>query len=249
MFTFEPGPDLLRDRVILVTGAGDGIGRAVAHACAGAGATVVLLGRTQHKLESLYDEIMQQGWPEPIIHPVDLGKFTEEDSHNLAMALEQNCGRLDGIVHNAAMLGSLTPIPLYKMALWDEVMHMNLKVPLLISRACIPLLRQAEDAAILFTSTDTREKSCAYWGAYGVSKAAIDALMHILADELENNTPIRVHGINPGAVRTRMRAVAYPGEDLNTLPTPDQVVPAYLYLLGGPARDWHGKLLHVQQPD
>lgn len=246
MFAFDYGPDLLHDRVILVTGAGDGIGRAVATGCASAGATVVLLGRTQHKLESLYDEIMLHGWPEPIIHPVDLSNFTEEDSHTLASALEQNCGRLDGIVHNAALLGSLTPIPLYKMALWDEVIHMNLKVPLLISRACIPLLTQAEDAAILFTSTDSREKSAAYWGAYGVSKAAIDALTQILADELENNTPIRVHGINPGAVRTRMRAVAYPGEDLNTLPSPDEVVPAYLYLLGGPARDWHGKLLHVQ---
>lgn len=247
MFTFEYGPDLLRDRVILVTGAGDGIGRAVAHGCARAGATVILLGRTQHKLESLYDEIINEGLPEPIIHPVDLGKFTEEDSHSLAIAVEQNCGRLDGIVHNAAMLGSLTPLPLYNMELWDQVMQMNLKVPLLISRACIPLLSRAEDAAILFTSTSTREKSSAYWGAYGVSKAAIDALTQILADELENNTPIRVHGIDPGAVRTRMRAVAFPGEDLNTLPTPDQVISAYLYLLGGEAREWHGKLLHVQE--
>lgn len=249
MFEFSPPADLLHERVILVTGAGDGIGRAVARACAQHGATVVLLGRTQHKLESLYDEIVEQNWPEPIIHPLDLRQLNEDDSHQLADALQQNCGRLDGIVHNAALLGSLTPVPLYNMALWDEVMHMNLKVPLLLSRACIPLLAAREDAAILFTSTDEREKSSAYWGAYGVSKAGIDALTRILADELENNTPVRVHGINPGPVRTRMRTVAYPGEDPEQLVRPDDVVTAYLYLLGTPARDWHGKLLHIQAQD
>lgn len=249
MFDYAAPVNLLHGRVILITGAGDGIGREVALGCATAGATVILLGRTQHKLESLYDEITGSGWPEPIIHPADLGKFSEQDGDTLADALAQNCGRLDGIVHNAALLGSLTPLAQYKMSLWEQVMHLNLTVPLLISRACIPLMKQSQDSAILFTSTDEHEKSAAYWGAYGVSKAGIDALTRILADELETNTRIRVHGINPGPVRTRMRAVAYPGEDLNRLPAPGQLLPAYLYLLGGDARAWHGKLLHVQQPN
>lgn len=246
MFEYQASPDLLKDRVILVTGAGDGIGRAAALAYAQHGATVVLLGRTQHKLESLYDDIVNQQWPEPIIHPFDLLKANEENIYQLTDALAQNCGRLDGILHNAALLGSLTPLQQYKLDLWDEVMLVNVKVPLMLSRACIPLLQQASDSAIVFSSTDLREKTAAYWGAYGVSKSAQDSLMSIMADELETNTSIRVHAVNPGPCRTRMRAVAYPGENPNTITEPAGLIAAYLYLMGPDARPMHGQCLNAQ---
>ena len=247
MFEYQASPELLKDRVILVTGAGDGIGRAAALAYAEHGATVILLGRTQHKLESLYDEIVANNWPEPIIHPLDLSKLGEEDAQQLALSIEQNCGRLDGILHNAALLGSLTPMQQYSLELWDQVMHMNVKVPLMLSRACLPLLQQAEDSAVIFTSTDTHEKTAAYWGAYGASKAALDAIASILADEVETNTSIRVHAINPGPTRTRMRAVAFPGENPNTVPAPDELVAGYLYLMGPAGKALHGQCLDVQK--
>ena len=246
MFEYQASPDLLNDRVVLVTGAGDGIGRAAALAYAEHGATVVLLGRTQHKLETLYDEIIANKWPEPVIHPLDLSKVDEPQMQQLALSLEQNCGRLDGILHNAALLGSLTPMQQYKLELWDQVMRMNLKVPLMLSRACLPLLQQANDSAIVFTSTDSREKTTAYWGAYGVAKAAQDSLMQILADELETNTSIRVNAINPGPTRTRMRAVAYPGENPGTVAAPSELVSGYLYLMGPDSKDLHGQCLNVQ---
>ena len=246
MFDYQASPDLLQDRVILVTGAGDGIGRAAALAFAEHGATVILLGRTQHKLEKLYDDIIANDWPEPIIHPLDLAKLDEQGALQLAAALEQNCGRLDGILHNAALLGSLTPLQQYKLDLWEQVMHVNVNVPLLISRACLPLLGEASDSAIVFTSTDDHEKDSAYGGAYGISKAAQDSLMHILADELETNTTIRVHAVNPGACRTRMRAVAFPGEDPQSVSAPSELVSGYLYLMGADARPHHGKCLDLQ---
>lgn len=246
MFDYSADQDLLKDRVILVTGAGDGIGRAAALAYAEHAATVILLGRTQHKLEKLYDEIVANNWPEPIIHPLDLNKLDEQGALQLAAAIDQNCGRLDGILHNAALLGSLTPMQQYNLELWDQVMHVNIKVPLLISRACLPLLNLASDSAIVFTSTDSGEKSTAYWGAYGVSKAAQDALMQILADELETNTPIRVHAVNPGICRTHMRNVAFPGEDPNSLIEPSALMAGYLYLMGADATPHHGKCLNIQ---
>lgn len=246
MFDYHAKPDLLKDRVILVTGAGDGIGRVAALAYAQHGATVILLGRTQRKLEQLYDDIIANDWPEPIIHPLDLGKLDEPAAMQLAAAIQQNCGRLDGILHNAAMLGSLTPLSQYNLELWQQVMHVNLNVPLLISRACLPLLVQASDSAIVFTSTDEQEKTSAYWGAYGISKAAQDSLMYIFADELEANTPVRVHGINPGRCRTRMRQVAFPGEDPSTATDPAELTTGYLYLMGPDARQHHGKCLDLQ---
>lgn len=248
MFEYHARPDLLKDRVILVTGAGDGIGRNAALAYASHGATVILLGRTQQKLEKVYDEIMEKKFPEPIIHPLDLLKTDEQGMHGLALSIEQNCGRLDGILHNAALLGSLTPMQQYSLDLWEQVMHVNLKIPMLMSRACLPLLLQADDSAIIFTSTDSFEKSSAYWGAYGVSKAAQDALMKIFADELETNTKVRIHGINPGTCRTRMRAVAFPGENPESVPEPAELMPAYLYLMGPDAKPHHGKCLDAQTP-
>ena len=229
---WQPAPDLLAERVVLITGAGDGIGRELARQCAGAGATVILLGRTLRKLEAVYDEIIAAGAPEPVIHPMDLAGARPEDYITLAEALESQFGRLDALVHNAAMLGSLTPITHYPGERWYEVMQTNLHAPFLLTQACLGLLNAADRGRLLFVSDAVGRHARAYWGAYAASKSATEALMQTLAAELETNTGIRVNSLDPGAVRTRMRTQAYPGEDPTPLPQPAEVIDAFLYLLG-----------------
>ena len=229
---YTAAQDLLKDRVIIVSGAGDGIGRDVAKAYAAHGATIILVGRTTHKLEAVFDEIVAAGHPEPAIFPMQLHEATDEDYVGLAAGINNEFGRLDGLVHNAAELGSLTPIDHYSAELWQRTLQVNLTAPFLLTKACLPLLRQAPDAAILFTSTDEYEKSSAYWGGYAVSKQGLDAFMYVLADELENNSSIRVTSINPGPIRSNMRCKAYPGEDPNTIPEVSTIIPTYLYLMG-----------------
>jgi NAD(P)-dependent dehydrogenase (short-subunit alcohol dehydrogenase family) len=243
---YRPGPTLLADRVILVTGAGDGIGRAVALACATHGATVVLLGRTVAKLESVYDAIVSAGAPRPAIYPMDLEGALPDDYLDLAERLESELGRLDGLLHNAGLLGSLTPIEHYDPMEWLRVMQVNLNAPFLLTQSCLALLKRAEDASLLFTSSGVGRRGRAYWGAYSASKFAVEALMQILADELDRNSRVRVNSINPGPVRTAMRASAYPGENPQTLPAPHDIVLPYLYLLGPDSRDVRGQALDAQ---
>lgn len=246
MPAYHARPDLLKDRVILVTGAGDGIGKAAALAFAGHGATVVLVGKTTKKLEKVYDAIVAAGGPEPVLHPMNLEGATPEHYAELAEALQREFGRLDGLLHNAAWLGSITPIEHYPPEQWLRVMHINLNAPFLMTRALLPLLRQSESASVVFTSSGVGRKGRAYWGAYAVSKFGIEGLAQILADEVETNTAIRVNCLNPGATRTHMRAVAFPGEDPMTLPTPEDIMPAYLYLMGPDSRDVRGLSLDAR---
>ena len=246
---YKPASSLLQDRVILVTGAGDGIGKAAAKIYARYGATVVLTGRTSHKLEAVYDEIIAEGLSEPAIFPLDLSSAEDNDFLGLAGGIAQEFGRLDGLLNNAAELGSLTPIDHYPHELLQRILKVNLEAPFALTQACLPLLRQAEDAAILFSSTVSYEKSAAYWGAYGISKQGLDAFMRILADELENNTNIRVNSIDPGAVRTRLRHLAYPAEDMNLLAMPDDVALHYLYMMSPDSQGVHGQLIHAQTPE
>ena len=243
---YQPSPTLLAERVILITGAGDGIGRAVALACATHGATVVLLGRTVAKLESIYDEIVAAGAPRPAIYPLDLEGAVPDHYLELAERIEAELGRLDGLLHNAALLGSLTPIEHYDPVEWLRVMQVNLNAPFLLTRACLALLKRAEDASLLFTSSGVGRRGRAYWGAYSASKFGVEALMQILADELDENSHVRVNSINPGRVRTAMRASAYPGENPQTLPAPQDIVLPYLYLLGPDSRGVHGQALDAQ---
>lgn len=242
---YLPADDLLKDRIILITGAGDGIGATAAKSYAQHGATVILLGRTTAKLEKVYDEIVDGGYPQPAIIPMDLEGATYDDYLMVADTIEKEFGRLDGLLHNAAFLGALTPIQQYDLKLWAQVLQINLTAPFLLSRACISLLNKSGDARMIFTSSGVAHKGRAYWGAYGVSKAGQDNLMEILADELENNTSIRVNSIDPGRVRTRMRALAYPGEDPGTIPTPEEIMPTYLYLMGPDSKGITGKIYHV----
>ena len=238
--------DLLAERVILVTGAGDGIGKAVSLACAVHGATVILLGRTVHKLESVYDDIVTAGGPKPAIYPMDLEGAVPEDHRQLAQRVDAELGRLDGLLHNAGLLGTLTPLEHYDTLEWLRVMQVNVNAPFLLSQACLPLLKRAPDASLLFTSSGVGRCGRAYWGAYSVSKFAVEGMMQVLADELDENARVRVNSINPGQVRTRMRAAAYPAENPDDLPTPQDIVHAYLYLLGPDSHGVHGKTLDAQ---
>lgn len=230
--TYVASEDLLRARVVLITGAGDGIGRAVARAAAGCGATVVLLGRTTSKLESVYDEILAAGSPRPAILPFDLTADNAPDYVAIADKIAEEYGRLDGLVHNAGVLGKLAPIEHYDTDLWSTVLHVNLTAVFLLTRACLPLLRQSGDASLLFTSSGVGRKGRAYWGAYAASKFATEGLMQILAQETEDAGKIRANTINPGATRTAMRALAYPAEDRDKLARPEDIVQPYLFLLG-----------------
>jgi len=238
--------DLLAERVILVTGAGDGIGKAVSLACAVHGATVILLGRTVHKLESVYDDIVTAGGPKPAIYPMDLEGAVPEDHRQLAQRVDAELGRLDGLLHNAGLLGTLTPLEHYDTLEWLRVMQVNVNAPFLLSQACLPLLKRAPDASLLFTSSGVGRRGRAYWGAYSVSKFAVEGMMQVLADELDENARVRVNSINPGQVRTRMRAAAYPAENPDDLLMPQDIVHAYLYLLGPDSHGVHGKTLDAQ---
>lgn len=246
MFHYNAPADLLKDRIILVTGAGEGIGRAAAKHYAAHGATVVLLGRTLEKLESLYDEIENAGHPQPAIVPMNLDSATEHDYIELSNQLYDEFGHLDGILHNAGLLGMRTSVENYDPITWEQVMRVNVHAPFLMTQALLPLLQRSGDASIVFTSSGVGRKGRAYWGAYAVSKFATEGMMQVLADELENTPNIRINAINPGATRTQMRAYAYPAEPPENNPTPDEIMPLYLYLMGADSRQVNGQSLDAQ---
>ena len=231
----------LSNRIVLITGAGDGIGKAMALAAAASGATVVLLGRTTSKLEAVYDEIVDAGHPEPGIVPMDLLRAGVEDVTALAQVIETNYGHLDCLLHNASILGERVPFENYSLSEWEQVMQVNLSAVVLLTRLLLPLLQKSDDARLLFTSSSVGETPRAYWGAYAVSKYGMEGFAKLLAEELENTSKIRVNIINPGATRTTMRAAAYPTEDPRDLKTPADLVPLYLYLMGPEGRAEHGR--------
>jgi NAD(P)-dependent dehydrogenase (short-subunit alcohol dehydrogenase family) len=242
---YRPSPDLLEGRVILVTGAGDGLGRAAALGFAAYGAQVALLGRTEAKLEAVYDAIVEADGPRPAIVPLDLERAGPADFASLAGLLESELGGLDGVLHAAATLGTLTPLELFEPEVWQQVLRVNLTAPFLLTRACLPLLRRSEDASVLFLSCDAGRRGRAYWGAFAVSKFGLEGLMQVLADEAEVSTSLRVNSLNPGPMRTRQRTRAFPGEDPNVNPIPAQVVPALLYLMGPEGRQIRGQTLDL----
>jgi NAD(P)-dependent dehydrogenase (short-subunit alcohol dehydrogenase family) len=238
--------DLLHDRVILITGAGDGIGRTAALTFAEHGARSILLGRTQAKLEAVYDEILAGGWPRPSIAVMDLAAAQGDDFAQLADSTRQEFGRLDGLLHNAGILGDRSPIEHFEVSKWLEVMHVNLNTPFVLTQTLLPLLQASGDASIVFTSSGVGRRGRAYWGAYAVSKFGIEGLSQVLADETSAQGRIRVNCINPGATRTAMRRAAYPGEDPETLPLPEALMGPYLYLIGPDSRGVTGQSIDCQ---
>ena len=241
MNSFDPishvaSPDELKDRVIAITGASSGIGRAVALACARYGASVILIGRNARKLEAVHGEIEAAGGPEPIIALLDLEKAIAGDYDKLAAAVLERYGRLDGLLHNAGLLGTLSPIEHYDVPTWCRVMHINVTAAFALTQVLLPALKKSTDASVLFTASGVGRKGRAYWGAYAVSKFALEGLSQVLSAELEGISAVRVNTLNPGRVRTMMRRQAYPAEDLNTLPLPETIVGPYIALLGPASR-------------
>ena len=233
--------DALRDNVILVTGAGDGIGKAAALSFASAGAHVILLGRTQDKLEQVYDQIEQSTETRPIIFPYDLNTLNPDIAREMAYAIEQEYGRLDGVLFNASALGSKMAIEQYPEQEWLDVMNTNVNSAFYLTKALLPLLKAADAGRILFTTSSVGRKGRAYWGAYAVSKFATEGLMQTLADELGAISPVRTFAVNPGGTRTAMRASAYPGEDPADVPPPEDHMPLYRFLMSEASEPYNGQ--------
>jgi len=228
---FSPAAKCLANKVILVTGAGDGIGRTAAKTFAAQGASIILVGRTLQKLEAVYDEIEAAGDPQAAIYPLDFQIAHEQSFIDMCNAISDEFGQLDGILHNAADLGQRTPLANYAPDVWLRVMQVNVNAPFMLTQALLPLLTRAPNASIVFTGSSVGYQGRAYWGAYAASKAAAENLMQTLADELEETTLVRANSINPGATRTKMRAGAYPGEDPSTVKAPEDLMRDYLYLM------------------
>ena len=226
----------LSGRAILITGASGGLGRPLALACAARGATVVLHGRVVRKLEAIYDEIVAAGHPQPTILPLDFATATTEDFGNVAGAIRAQLGRLDGIVHTAAFLGSLGPVEHQSFDVWQKVLRVNLAAAMALTRATLPLLSVAPDAAVVFTLDTRATDPRAYWGAYVAAKAGILALATTLADEWEARANLRVNAIVPGPMRSPLRMLTHPAEDRSALPFPASLVPLYVFLLGAQSK-------------
>ena len=240
MASYQPQKNLLVGRTILVTGASDGIGRVAAITYAQHGADVLLLGRDRKKLEAVNDEITTTTATSPLIIPFDLLKLHAQSESELTDSLRDSVERLDGILHNASLLGSKVPLAHYQSNEWESVMHVNVTAAFLLTKALLPALERSSDASVIFTSSGVGRKGRAYWGAYAVSKFATEGMMEVLADEV-SDTNIRVNSLNPGGTRTTMRAAAYPAEDPMTLPTPQEHMPLYLYLIGPDSRGVNGE--------
>ncbi len=229
--TVTARPDLLAGKIIFVTGATSGLGRALALDCARSGATVILSGRNGTKLERLYDEIEALGAPQPAIAVLDLATATAPEYDGLAELVGSEFGRLDGLVHAAGLLGDRSPIGQYDVPTWCKMLHVNLTAPFILTQVLMPRLRTSSDASVIFVSSGVARTPKPFWGAYAVAKAGVESLRSMLSQELENAPAIRVNSVNPGRMRTPMRAAAYPGEDPRTVPTPETVTGTFLYLL------------------
>ena len=240
-------PDLLNDRIILITGASDGIGRALAIRAAELGGQIILHGRNVKKLEKVYDEIDSiKSAPRPSIAVVDLASANSNAYESLASNLEQEYGRLDGLVHNAGIIGGRFSIEQYDAVQWQQVMHVNVTAAFALTQVLLPMLKQADDPSVIFTSSGVGRTGRAHWGAYAVSKFATEGLSQVLADE-HRSGKLRANCVNPGATRTNMRLEAYPAEDRDALKRPEEILAPYLYLLGPDSRGVTGESFDAQQ--
>ncbi|MGR5119273.1 YciK family oxidoreductase [Vibrio astriarenae] len=242
---YSVSSNALEGKVILVTGAGAGIGKQAAISYAQHGATVILLGRTVKKLEQTYDEIESAGYPKPAIVPLDMMGASKQNYLDMVDTIEGQFGKLDGVLHNAGALGVISPFDQIEEKIFDEVMQVNVKATFIMTQALIPLLKKSNDARIIFTSSTVGHQGRAFWGAYSISKFATEGMMQILADEF-SDSPIRVNAINPGGTRTSMRASAFPAEDADLLKTPLDIIPLYLYLMAPEGQSVHGQCIDAQ---
>lgn len=243
---YSPKPDCLAGKSILVTGAGAGIGRVAALTYAKYGATVLLLGKTSSKLESVYDEIEAQGSPEPAMLPMNLERAGYAEMQQLSTLIEQEIGQLDGILHNASILGALTPLEMYDTDTFERVMKVNFTAVFMLTQALLPLVRAADNGSVVFTSSTVGTHPRAFWGAYALSKQGVEGMSDIFTQETHSTTNLRFNCINPGATRTNMRAHAYPGEDPMTLKTPEEIMSAYVCLMSDDSIGVRGEVIALQ---
>ena len=244
---FVPDAALLKGRVILITGAGSGLGRALAIGCARAGANVILSGRNGTKLDRVYDEIESLGGAaQPAIAVLDLAAATAVEYDALARTIDTEFGRLDGVVHAAALLGDRTPLEQYDVPLWCKVLHVNLTAPFILTQVLLPALRKSADASVIFVSSGVVKQARPFWGAYAVSKAGLESVRAMLFEELEGEANLRFNSVNPGRIRTAMRAAAYPAEDPNAVPSAESVTGPFLYLLSERGRGIDGRFIDAQ---
>lgn len=246
MFTYTAPPDLLKDRNILVTGAGSGLGKAAALAYARHGANVILLGRTEKKLEATYDAIVANGDAEPTLMVLDLQRAGEADYNQLAEILAAEFGSLHGLLHSAGVSAPALPLQYQSLSQWTQLLQVNLTAGFALTKTCLPLLQQAANASVIFTSSRAGRETRAFWGAYAVSKHGVETMMEIFAEELQNTSRIRVNSLNPGPCATALRRVIFPSEDPATLPTPESLMPLYLYLMGDDSLGENGKRFEAQ---
>jgi NAD(P)-dependent dehydrogenase (short-subunit alcohol dehydrogenase family) len=244
--SYEYPNDILRDRIILITGSSDGIGKALALHAASLGAQVILHGRSVTKLEKIYDKIVaMDGAPRPSIAVMDLESANAESYTTLAQSIESEFGRLDGLVLNAGILGERYSIEQYDAVLWQKVMHVNVTSVFAMTQVFLPLLQQSDDPSVIFTSSGVGRTGKAFWGAYAASKFATEGLSQTLADE-HRHGKLRANCINPGATRTNMRLAAYPAEDRDALKRPEEILAPYVYLLGPDSKGVTGESFDAQ---
>ena len=237
---------MLEEKIILVTGAGDGIGKSAAISYASRGATVILLGKTKAKLEKVYDEIEESNYPTPLISLMDFSKADGNDYQELVDNLIKDYKQLDGLLLNAAILGDRSPIEQYDVAKWVETIHINLTSQFILIKTLLPALRNSNNASVLFTSSGVGRVGKAFWGAYAVSKFGVEGLCQVLSDEHSNDKSIRFNCINPGAVQTNMRKEAYPLENPNDLLHPDEIMDKYVWLMSDESKDIDGQSINCQ---
>lgn len=246
MKDYSPRPDLLAGRVILVTGASSGLGRAASLAFARHGATVALLARNEARLEAVYDEILAAGGPEPAMFPYDLAAADDRSLEALTGTIAQHLKRLDGVLHSAHQFYSLTPLELQTLEQWQALMRVNLIAPFALTRACLPLLKQATDASVVFTGETHGHQPSAYWGGYAVAKSGLETLTRIWTDELGPSASPRINTLIPGQTATTLRSRTHPGLAPETIPSVDDLMPWYLYLMGADSRAVRGQIVECQ---
>lgn len=243
---YQPATDLLKGRVILVTGAGQGLGRVAALVFARRGATVILHGRNIQKLEAVYDSIEAEGLPQPAILPLDFAKATQAELDGFAQAIHRTLSGLDGIFHGASHFVSPMPMGLHDIDMWMQHTMVNLAVPAALTRACMPMLKRSDDASVVFLTETHALQPKAYWGPFAVVKGALTNLTAILADESEAVPNPRFNLCLPGPVASPMRAQSHPGEMASNLPLPESLAACFLYLMGPDSAGITGRLLDCQ---
>ncbi|WP_044175076.1 YciK family oxidoreductase [Phytobacter massiliensis] len=241
---YQPQRDLLHNRIILVTGASDGIGKEAALSYARHGARLILLGRNEEKLRDVASAISRNGGLAASCYTLDLASCTPADCQHLAAQLSEHYPRLDGVLHNAGLLGDICPMSEQRPEVWNEVMQVNVNATFYLTQALLPLLLKSESGSLVFTSSSVGRQGRASWGAYAVSKFATEGMMQVLAEEYQNR--LRVNCINPGGTRTNMRASAFPTEDPQKLKTPADIMPLYLWLMGDDSRRKTGMSFDAQ---